>query len=467
MSRIFQSLRFRIILACVFFAVIVTIAYGHILTFGLRINEDELFNWYIAEQTERLLKKYHAGELRNGPLDLGGYVFVGTPKAALEYLASITDETPILERIRGADSLETISGRGKTRSYQGYRIIEIVGNRKTLFHIVRAGIHGPDVDQPQANTESLYVFVNIINYQFHNDNASKRVLELLSHAVIAVLVLAIIIGLQMARTVIAPLTRLSNSVDLLQADEFEIPKQAYYRDEVGHLARRINSFLLRMKAFVEREKRFSRDASHELRTPVASSQAALDVAMALPQGQDPKMQQVLSRIHRANKDMTHLIGVFLLLGREDAPAQEQTHCNLHQLSLASLKKNAYLVKNDEIIYETLIDPELYVDISEPLLAVVIDNLVRNAFQHTEQGRVHIHGNAEGLSVHDTGSGFPASALTAQPNHHANNDGEDRQGIGLTIVQRICQNQGWSFSIDSTATHGTVVSVRFSKSSSTE
>lgn len=86
-------------------------------------------------------------------------------------------------------------------------------------------------------------------------------------------------------------------------------------DEVGRLARTLNSMLDRMEASTERERRFVSDASHELRSPIANIRTELEVALHHPDAAD--WWQVAGEVLTQNERMEQLVAGLLLLARSD------------------------------------------------------------------------------------------------------------------------------------------------------
>ena len=86
-------------------------------------------------------------------------------------------------------------------------------------------------------------------------------------------------------------------------------------DEVGELARTIDGYLRRLRAFVERERTFVSSVSHELRTPLAVIQGAVEVLESDP-GLDGRTRERVGRISRAARGMADLTTALLVLARE-------------------------------------------------------------------------------------------------------------------------------------------------------
>src|SRR5579875_2340676 len=86
-------------------------------------------------------------------------------------------------------------------------------------------------------------------------------------------------------------------------------------DEVGRLARTLNSMLDRIQAASERERRFVSDASHELRSPIANIRTELEVALHRPAAAD--WTEVAGEVLNQNERMEQLVAGLLLLARSD------------------------------------------------------------------------------------------------------------------------------------------------------
>ncbi len=224
-----------------------------------------------------------------------------------------------------------------------------------------------------------------------------------------------------------------------------------------YLAKRIDQFMIRTNRFVAREKAFSREVSHELRTPLASSRAALDVARTLLVSSDKPLAKCLDRMYRANKDMSHLIETFLLLGREVDNTQVIPEFDLNILVEQAFTKHQYLSRGDAVSCVNGVAKNTLCQTHQQYLSIVLDNLIRNALQHTQSGAVTVSYQEQCISVSDTGDGISEVAAS-----EIQTDVMQKSGIGLTIVRRFCEAQGWVLSIESKVGHGTTVTIALNK-----
>jgi signal transduction histidine kinase len=311
---------------------------------------------------------------------------------------------------------------------------------------------------------------NGVRYFMLFNEAQQRAREqhLLAYLAGSVLVMTLVTavgGFWLAGRVIAPVTELARQVasaepgqppQLIAADASD--------DEVGELARVFDRYLQRLGAFMDRERAFTADVSHELRTPLAVIQGAVEVLQvdgALSESQRAR----LGRIERAAADMAELIRALLLMAREEADdtrAEEQ--CDAAAVLRECVEKHRHLAKGrgTQIELEIASSPNLP---AEPtLLAVVVGNLIRNAFAYTESGRVSIRLEAQRLTVADTGIGIRSEDLGRVFQRYYKGSASHGSGIGLSLVKRICDRYGWEIAIESREGEGTSARLVFDPTS---
>ena len=101
------------------------------------------------------------------------------------------------------------------------------------------------------------------------------------------------------------------------------------------------------------------------------------------------------------------------------------------------------------------------DVAPALFSIVVDNLVRNAVAHTEAGRVSVHLYADRLVVSDTGIGIEAEEIGRVFQRYYRGAASSGSGIGLSLVKRICDRQGWQIELVSRPGGGTNATLKFS------
>lgn len=255
------------------------------------------------------------------------------------------------------------------------------------------------------------------------------------------------VGVLVMRRAVAPVARLADvvsEIDLehLSAGDHElIDSGRFADDEVGLLARAIEKTLERITAFVARERYFTASASHELRTPITVITGVLEL---LEQGElSLEDARAVARAKRATLEMKSTIEMFLSLARESDDGEYGEQFLVMPLVGRAVEQQRYLLegKSVEVEIEGLATPVVHGHPQAFLTAV--NNLVRNAFEQTLAGhgpitiRVLEHELVVTNRVRADASAPRAPADAAAPHGY---------GLGLGIVQRLCERSGWTFAL---------------------
>ncbi len=236
--------------------------------------------------------------------------------------------------------------------------------------------------------------------------------------------------------------------------------------EVTVLADALSRFAQRINDFVERERTFTRDASHELRSPLTVIKIAADMLLS-EQELGPSARKSVLRIQRSVKDMEDLVEAFLLLARESEQGLSQDPVSINQLVREEIARSSVLLKGKPIEVSSTADVSLSTVASEKVLSVLIGNLIRNAFSYTDEGRVHIHVGNGYLVIEDSGVGIPEQDMERvfKPFFRGGARRRGGYGVGLTIVKQLSDRFHWPVHIESKPEVGTKVTVRFPHSRS--
>ncbi len=255
------------------------------------------------------------------------------------------------------------------------------------------------------------------------------------------------LGVIVMRRAVAPVTQLAkvvskiNPEQLTDEDHKRIEANKFGDDEVGVLARTLEQTLARIGAFVERERYFTAAASHELRTPITVITGALELLELIDLSDADK--KILDRLRRANLDMKTTIEMFLCLAREIDDDLYNEQFLVMPLVDKAIEQQRQLLngKNLELSIEQLANPKIYGH--PPAFFITVNNLIRNAFQHTlaKHARINILINAnEMLITNQLASNLDEADMS---NKSTSSQG---YGLGLGIVQRLCERNDWSFSL---------------------
>jgi two-component system sensor histidine kinase QseC len=221
--------------------------------------------------------------------------------------------------------------------------------------------------------------------------------------------------------------------------EGEVPK------EIAPMVERLNGLLERVQSSLEGERRFTSDAAHELRTPLAALKTQLQVAQGA--GDNSGREQAIAKAIAAGDRATRLVEQLLTLARLEHDAwQSQTETvDLHRLAAQALADAAQAATEKNIQLSLEGEPGLAISGHAGLLAILLRNLIDNALRysppHTGVGvSVRRDANEVLLEVRDEGPGIPvAERENALRRFHRLEGAEaSGSGLGLSIVARIAQ-----------------------------
>ena len=217
--------------------------------------------------------------------------------------------------------------------------------------------------------------------------------------------------------------------------------------EIRPLLDALNDLFARVGQTLDNERRFTADAAHELRTPLAALATQAQVALRArdPAERDHAIEQIVTGVRRAG----HLVDQLLTLARLD-PA---TALPVETVDLCALAAEACADHG-----AAAIDKDLCIELDAPaavpvaanggMLRILLRNLLDNAVRYTPRGgqvRVRVHAERQGavLEVSDSGPGIPPAEREAALRrfHRLAGQAIEGSGLGLSIAARIAELHG--------------------------
>lgn len=329
---------------------------------------------------------------------------------------------------------------------------------KDLRHL-SSGFH--EVFRGDLSYHAMVEIVDGRHYVLLQDQSDFEERERILFAVVLVgfvlsLALAALLGWLLARRVMAPVIRLARQVRHRDQLLGLAPPLApdYAEDEVGQLAAAFDATLGRLRQALTRERLFTSDVSHELRTPLMVLATSCELLLANDK-LDPRAKAQVERITRACEEMRELVQTFLMLARA-----QRNETVAGQVTLGKVADDLVAQWREPIEQKGL---TLEYDRGEPgdtrynatFLHTVMSNLLRNALHYTDQGFIRLTLTDHGFRVEDSGVGIPEEKREAmfQPFVRGNEKRGEGLGLGLSLVQRICDDQGWTVNLTTNEPQG--------------
>ncbi|MDG9922018.1 MULTISPECIES: HAMP domain-containing sensor histidine kinase [unclassified Pseudomonas] len=328
----------------------------------------------------------------------------------------------------------------------------------------------PGFHEVYREDTSYHGFVQLVDgrrYVLLQDQSGFEEREQLLFAVVLVgflisLGLSGLLGWLLARKVIEPVVRLSRQVRAPEQLLDEAPRLArdYASDEVGQLAASFDTTLGLLRRALMRERLFTSDVSHELRTPLMVLASSCELLLESP-SLDARGKAQVRRIANACEEMRGLVQTFLMLARSRQETSGIPQATLREVADDLVAQWRSAIEAKGLVFDYCADRVCEQRYIAPLLRSVLGNLLRNALHYTEQGRIGLSLGEQGFLVEDSGVGIPAAEREAmfQPFVRGGAARGEGLGLGLSLVQRICESQGWSVELSDAEPNGCRFQVR--------
>lgn len=274
-----------------------------------------------------------------------------------------------------------------------------------------------------------------------------------------ILALAGFAGYQLARKSLAPLEQIASRAEQITAENLNarLPVENP-ADELGHLARVFNNVLARLEESFERLQRFTSDAAHELRTPLAAIRSVGEVGLQKSKSVAEYEDTVGSMLEEVNR-LTRLVEDLLAMSRADASRLRLGFGLVSPLEVVREVTSVLDVLVEEKALALVVsgDEQLVVRGDRLLLRQAVTNVLHNAVKYTPRGgRILVQvGKASGSSViriADSGPGIPAEHREKVFDRFYRVDTARARdtggaGLGLSIAKWAVEVQGGEIKVE--------------------
>ncbi len=296
------------------------------------------------------------------------------------------------------------------------------------------------------------------------DDALSRELLLLGIVAAAGIALAALLGILVARTALAPIARFTRQTEVIAANPERLGDERLEvrgADELARLAQTFNRTLDSLERSVEAQRNLVADASHELRTPIATIRANLqlmrDEAMLTPEDRDALRADVIEELD----ELTALVGDVVELARGTKMGADPGDVRLDSIVEAAIERARRRAPSMTVTPQ--IQPTLVYGEGDRI-ARAVNNLFDNAIKYGERGGlIEVELRDGVLTVRDHGPGFHAEDLPfVFDRFHRARDARSKpgSGLGLAIVRQAAEAHGGTVRAANASGGGAVMTVSF-------
>lgn len=428
-------------------------------------------------------------------IEIGSHDVEWEPKNRTQNLDSAIDGDQVVWLV--ADDQGNILERSQSRNLDLF-LVDTTPNLALTSHVqprtrwsgaswvagqrwIHPDVRRPDHDPPQHSPEgehrysalSVTVGVSLIPI----GATLTKLATALGGLSLAIWLLALAASRFVCQRALLPVHRMSVAASEIHADDLTQRLPAITtNDELAELNRSFNDLLDRLQVAFERQRRFTGDASHQLRTPLTAILGQIEVALRRERPPE-EYRQVLEKVHRRTSQLAEMAEAMLFLARADSEAM------LPKLEPVNLKDwlpqhlqtwSEHARAKDIVIHGTNTEPCI-IHAQPALLGELLDILLDNASKYSEPGtpitvRLRQDENGAALSVEDRGCGIDENDLTNlflpfSRSKEARRRGIEGVGLGLSIAKRLTSVFHGELSASSQAGQGTCFTLRFAGPSS--
>ncbi len=281
-------------------------------------------------------------------------------------------------------------------------------------------------------------------------------------------------GLFLLRRALRPVDRMIETARSIEETDLAARIDVTSKDELGRLAETLNAMLERLEEAFRRQRQFTDDASHELRSPLSVIEAEASLALRRERSPDD-YRDALSVVSDEASKMNRLINQLLTLARGDAGEDVVSFepVDLAEVASETVAAMVPLAEEKGVCLDVAAPAPCEIHGSRPDLIRLLTNLIDNAICHTPgDGSVDVSvrraDSTVELVVADTGTGIPAEHLPhVFERFYRADKARSREaggsGLGLAICQQIVEAHGGTIEVESEEGRGTRFTVRMPSS----
>ena len=278
-----------------------------------------------------------------------------------------------------------------------------------------------------ADGEAYFLSYDVSSYLAVRGNKPTFATFILATTLI-VIAIAILFSRRLTKRILAPIRRLTDTLNNSDNEHFAIQQaKQFSADEIGLLTRELALALQSSHDAAQREYEFNRGVSHELRTPMQAAQSATELLLLAQQqhthNEASQQQKYLERLQRAICEMHQVVEAFLWLS-QGHQRNKNEYCSTHAVCEACCENHDIKV----VVCSAVTAHHTY-PLPENVLLIILRNLIRNAFTHSDGQNIEITFDTDKISI--------TNPYQEQENKACRNT-LSSWGIGLSIVKRLAE-----------------------------
>jgi two-component system sensor histidine kinase CpxA len=296
--------------------------------------------------------------------------------------------------------------------------------------------------------------------------------ELLGFRLVVIFVVAGIFSYLLARSLTKPILQLRKATRRFAGGALATRVGSILetrKDEIADLGWDFDTMAERIEALVDAQQRLLRDISHELRSPLARLNVALELARQRS-GENPG--NALDRIERESERLNELISELLTLTLLESGTEkiEKAPIDIEDLIESVVEDSNFEARDRNRLVQIITSRKVMVNGSEEMLRRAVENVVRNAIRYTDESTAvevsllvqEMDGQQVAvIRVRDHGPGVPEAALSKmfKPFYRVEDDRgrlTGGTGIGLAITERSIQLHGGTITVSNATDRGLAV-----------
>ncbi|TLX48468.1 hypothetical protein C1E24_03195 [Pseudoalteromonas phenolica] len=286
--------------------------------------------------------------------------------------------------------------------------------------------------------QQLFLLADVEQFEVSKDNMPNLLVWLLVIACV-ISAIALVVSLLTAKKIARPLKTLASQVNTKNAENIE--PDVFPENEIGLLALNTKNAFTQLNSALDRERVFTKDISHEIRTPVAIIQNVLSESKE----EKTIRENNFSKVAEAVANINQITSILLALARSESSQTEVVNLTAELESLIINQFDFLLAEADKHLELTL---NFYSDVkvmcNQNLVSILMLNLLSNMVRHANGDNADITLNERQLIFKNQ-----TQQNTINSPFLSGVKGKQSEGLGhgLNLIKRICEQSNWQLSIE--------------------